>query len=201
MKKLVSAAVVAAGMASGASAATIATLDYGNFAQNGTLTNLFSENIVSLSIDFVSDAGTPATPVWELPSPGPGLPGTPPATFSDFTADGLGAFVASWSGLNVSNGGTFGFTNLDFGGNDAGTTNETLIPDYLGDEFVTLTFANGQTVSSFFEAGESRSSGQLVFDDANLGTGPSPVPLPAGLPLLLVGLGSLGAMSRRKKTS
>ena len=56
--------------------------------------------------------------------------------------------------------------------------------------------ANGLTFTSIAEAGLSTFS--LTFDLAGTAPPPSPVPLPAGLPLLLAGLGGLALLRRRK---
>lgn len=178
-------------------AATIGTFDHNSYVQSGTVTNLYSSAITAFQIDFVVDSGSPASAIWETGVGG--APGSPAATFTNLVSGG--AFTATFEGLNVGSGGTFVYGNMDYGGFNGSSAYGTLIPNFRGDEFATIFFADGSSVSTFLNAGPSGMSGNLVFDDGNLvnGDGPSPVPLPASLPLLLGALGGFGIMRRRKK--
>ena len=53
-------------------------------------------------------------------------------------------------------------------------------------------------VSSVTISGLGGDSGYWLADNINLGGDTAPVPVPAGLPLMLVGLGGLGLIARRK---
>ncbi|KPP91199.1 MAG: putative extracellular protein [Rhodobacteraceae bacterium HLUCCA08] len=179
---------------SAASAATIAELSYSVYVQDGTLTNNHSEAITQMVIDFIPDAGTTLTPLWDT-----GTSSTDPnVTFDNLVPNG--AFTAIFSGLNVATGGTFNYGRIDYDGWNGTTGVGTPIPNLQGDEVVTLTFASGATVSTLFSAGFPY-AGTLLFDDANLvtGNGPAAVPLPASLPMLIGALGAAVAIGRRKQ--
>lgn len=70
----------------------------------------------------------------------------------------------------------------------------------VGAPFAILTFIgdlDGMGFSDFFTDGVSFGAGTVTVDAAKL----SAVPVPASLPLLLVGLGGIAAVSRRKKAT
>jgi len=161
-----------------ANAATIGTFNYGSFAQNGSATNQHSETLVGVQIDFVADSGSPASGIWELPPIG--SLGNPAGTFTN-SPHPQGAFTVTWSGLNVGTGSSFNYTGLDYGGWNGSFVDEGLIPFLIGNEFVTLFFGNGSSVSSFFSAGSISGGGQLLFDDADLVVSAVPVPAAAWL--------------------
>lgn len=194
--------IIAAALAlcsSASFAATIGTYtqDF-QFLQSGTISNTSGLEMTGFQIDFVADAGTPATGVWETGSGG--LPGTPAATFSNLVSGG--AFTATWSGLSIASGSSFSYSNMDYGGFNGTAASGGLIPAFLGDETMTIFFANGSSVSAFLPAGDSRfGASTVLFDDADLVTGLTPVPLPAAFPLMLVALGGLGIAARRRKTA
>lgn len=187
--------------ANAAHSTTIAQFDYGLYAQTGSVTNQFAQNIVGFQIDFVPDSGTPVSPIWELPPIG--SVGFPIATFTnirDADINNPGAFTATFEGLNIANGDVFGYIDLDYGGFDDGDVSEALVPNLTGEEFATVFFANGSFVSAFFGAGSIGSGGLLQFDDSNLVTSTnSVVPLPAALPLFGTGLAIMGLLGWRRK--
>lgn len=76
-----------------------------------------------------------------------------------------------------------------------------LDPNYVSGSAIngTLTFANTTLATMGFSVGQSFVA-TLPNDTITVNIGPVPaVPLPAGLPLLLVGLGAFGYLSERKK--
>ena len=172
-----------------ANAAIVGTFDFGNWIQSGTVTNTSGDTLVGFQIDFVADSGSPLSPIWETGVSG--LPGTPAATFSNVPMAG-GAFTAGWYGLNVADGGTFSYTNMDLGLWTGSSIDQGTLPVLLGDEYATLFFASGAQVSSYFSAGSAQPAGQLVFD-GNI----SDVPEPSSLTLMLLGLA--GTFFARKK--
>ena len=175
-----------------AEASVIATFNYNGFIQSGSVLNQHSQNIVGFQIDFVADTGVPASPIWELPPIG--SLGNPLATFTN-SPHPEGAFTAGWSGLNIGNGSSFIYSQLDFGGWNGVFVDETIAPSLRGDEIATIFFADGSSVSALFAAGASGLGGTLVFDDANLVTAPEPATL------TILGLGVAGWAFRRKRAA
>jgi hypothetical protein len=107
-----------------------------------------------------------------------GTPGTPGATFGISNLD-----VDLYSGSSIISAGTNTFVNG-----------------------VPFTIFTSTTPSTLFTPGaySLRVRGTIVGQPASyagnlIAIAPSPVPLPAALPLLLLGMGGLGAMGRRRK--
>ena len=121
-----------------------------------------------------------------------GAPGTHSVTLSF-------AFGLSRFGMNFGNSSTFGDITGVVAAFDA---NGVLVEDFafqnLTNTFVGFDFATAVTRVEI-QRDPNQSAGQFTFvDDVRYVQGdPSPIPLPAGMPLLLVGLGGLAALCRR----
>lgn len=103
------------------------------------------------------------------------------------------AFDYSANGSNK--GMTFGITNGLFSDQLTGVNSAGSNPYF---NFSTTFTANGMG-ELFFESDSASGFGGVVLDNVSLTA--APVPLPAGLPLLLAGLGGLGLASRMRRKS
>lgn len=110
-----------------------------------------------------------------------------------YSSVAFGGLVNVWSGLN-STGDLLASLTLDALGYGPGDPNGS----YSNWASIGVLFSG--TAYSVDFAGTAN---YIVFDDVTLGSstpgGPSPVPVPASLPLLLAGLGGLGLLARRKR--
>ncbi len=194
-------AVTASGTAN---AITIGTYTPGSYLQSGSFTNLNTSLLTGVIIDLGVDAGAAGqgTPVWDTNNGS--YTGTPTGAFSNLVPGSTdNFFTVSFLGLNITNGNSFAYSGLDYDGFTGASINGGGATLLDGSELVTLLFANGNTVSALLPAGSSNSVGTLLFDDSNLVTGVSVVPLPAALPLYGAGIAVLGFMGwrRKRKTS
>jgi len=175
-----------------AQAAAIGEFNFDRYIQSGGFTNLYSEAIIGVSIDLSPDNGSPSSAIWELPPIG--STGVPTGMFTN-QVHPEGAFTVNWNDLNVTNGNTFSYRGLDYGGWNGTFVDQSLVPLLLGDESVTLFFGNGTQVSAYFSAGSANTTGTLYFDDSNV---INTVPVPAAVWLFVSGIGLLGWFRRRQ---
>lgn len=124
----------------------------------------------------------------------------------DFSAaDGTFEYMSGVISSTVGTAGPGGISLFDsVSGDDFGVnrSGQLLLPEnYLsGTEFSGSATLNGETLNS-----AGLTVGTVVFTTTNndtitwnIGTAPTPVPLPAGLPLAVAGLGALAWVRRRK---
>lgn len=176
-------------------AAAVALLALGAAAQAATLAG--DTVSVNLSTGFGGDFGT-LSPVLVGAGVDANYFGNQDLDFNDgvdgdiFSITSLGSFC----GMSTCEGSgdivTFTLTSLDFGGALLGVN--------------ILTSIGGAIVSSFtadsvtFQWTEATISAGTYFT-AQFVTGPSPIPLPASLPLLAIGLAGLAALRSRRKAA
>lgn len=188
-------AVTASGVAN---AALIGTYSPGSYLQSGSFINHNTSALTGVIIDLGVDAGLAGdgTPVWD--SAGGNGGGTPAGIFSNPVAGFSNKyFTVSFLGLNVSNGNSFAYADLDLDG-FTGTGIVGGGDSYLdGNELVTMLFADGSSVSAFLPAGPLFGVGTLKLDGDNAVV--SAVPLPAGLPLYGAGLAVMGFVGWRRR--
>lgn len=135
-------------------------------------------SITQLSIDgSTADAGVI---VWDFV-------GTPGGTATLSGSSGEDTSVMSFMFSSFSTGQTFSLSTID--------------PDFLGapSSGITIGDLEGTMVTAWFD--DQTSFMGVFVDDPRRGKGLilTPVPLPAGLPLLLAGLGALGIARRVRK--
>lgn len=204
-------ALLAAGLSFGASAA-IATPSLSFIVDGDTFTSAFSfsnasddnETLLAFGIDLTGSASGACFDLDQgdfVCARGGG---------TDFTPQGGTDITTGLLTSNVVNGGTT--LDLTFDDFDAGETFSFVVDvddaagaTVTGDELIGATafadFSNGLRLIGEFEAVAGNSDASAFNVSAIVVTPPSVVPLPAGLPLLAVGLGAFGLLRRRKAQS
>jgi hypothetical protein len=187
------AAISAMMTAAPAAASIVGSFAGGSFLQSGTVTNQSGQVLTEITIDLGVDAGggSPGgTPTYD--GNGGFADGLPSGTLGNQIGTSTQFFSITWSGLSVADGDTFSFRGLDYDGYNGGSSfndgGATLLD---GAEQILLSFADGSTGTGAFLAGSPSSVNVDIFADT------AAVPLPAGLPLMLFGLGAL-VVARRK---
>ncbi len=172
---------------------TVGNFTSGSFLQSGTITNSSGLTLTGITIDLGVDSGAAGngTPIWDING---GLySGSPTGTFTN-PISGDYFFTVSWLGLSIGDGSSFSYSNLDYDGLSSGgifnAGGRTLLD---GSEMITLFFDNGSSASANLPAGSPSGLNVDILGTMNV------VPVPASLPLLAFGLGSLGLFVRRKR--
>lgn len=195
-------------------ATTGAKAEIGYAANFGTASSILNENF-SLSYSWFDTGGSDAAPSIKLSFLNAGYVGdgfgtlvyepyTQGATSNSFVSPVKGDWVTTTIDLTH---GRFWNTGMFNVGSSGGGSPYYTLAEWLG--AFDINFANASLVGLSFGLGSNNPSETGYVDAVRIaGTNadkawnfeaPATVPVPAGLPLLLAGLGALGLVSRRKK--